>query len=41
MTLYDTKLDSVRWKQSLEEEVPVLCCEFAGKDDTVGFSGSH
>jgi len=40
VTLYDTKLDSVRWKQSLEEEVPVLCCEFAGKDDTVGFSGS-
>ena len=39
LKLYDTKLDSVRWKHTLDGNVPILCCDFAADDDSLGITG--
>ena len=40
LTLYDTKLDSVSWKQTLTDEVPILDCVFVGREEKLALTGA-
>ena len=40
LSLHDTKLDTIAWKQTLRDEVPILDAKFVGANENAAISGS-